>query len=180
VTSSATRLRAAASVGRHGSAPSPLPAACPEYARDEPGGCHNQGAGCPFWNRSSSRRQAVPPVLPSRYRFRCRAAGSANPVVVTAKGSGARGCDNHGVRRELPAGRGLPSGLLYRGIPDISGPTAGCRRTVDYRSLPQHAAHSVYFGTLTGARGCDNHGVGGAPATGRSSAAVCPPLRAAA
>jgi MinD-like ATPase involved in chromosome partitioning or flagellar assembly len=44
------------------------------------------------------------PLLSPKSPFRCQAAGPANPVVVTFKGSGALGCDNHGVRHELPTG----------------------------------------------------------------------------
>jgi hypothetical protein len=44
--------------------------------------------------------------------------GPANPVVVTTKGGGALGYDNHGVRHELPTGRGLSGGAPYRFIPN--------------------------------------------------------------
>jgi hypothetical protein len=61
------------------------------------------------------RHSAARPLgIEVRSRINRRAAGPANPVVVTTRGSGARGCDNHGVRRELPAGRGLPGGAPYR------------------------------------------------------------------
>jgi hypothetical protein len=83
-------------------------------------------------------------VLSSRYRFRCRGCGSANPVAVTTTGLGALGCDNHGVCRELLAGRRPAQRCEIPGIPRchfgavlIRVPLAGRTGACHVRTWPQ-------------------------------------------